>query len=155
MSNLESLVTLKLSGCSELEDIDDFPENLKEIFLAGTVIRKLPSSIVDLSELAILDLKNCKRLRDLPEGMVNLNPLEVLDLSYCSELKVCTSSLPQAKDIRQYRKVDMTTPATENEPQQTLSKLDIRYVVSFILIVLIYVYFIKNMFYLNAYYMVH
>lgn len=118
MSNLKSLVTLKLSGCSKLEAIHDFPQNLKEIYLAETAIRRLPSSIVNLAELATLDLKNCKRLRHLPRGMKNLNPLKFLDLSNCSELKVNINSLPLVIEIR-LDGMFMSAPATEDGAQQT------------------------------------
>lgn len=118
MSNLKSLVTLTLSGCSKLEVIHDFPQNLKEIYLAGTAIRRLPSSTVNLAELATLNLKNCKRLRHLPMGMENLNPLEILDLSNCSELKVNINSLPLAEE-RRLDGMGMSTLATEDEAQQT------------------------------------
>ncbi|ESQ55420.1 hypothetical protein EUTSA_v10026756mg, partial [Eutrema salsugineum] len=100
MSKLKSLVTLKLSGCSELETIPDLPQNLKELFLVGTAIRYLPSSIGYLAELDTLDLKNCKRLRHLPMEMQDLLPLNVLDLSNCSELELIPGSLPKTRDLR-------------------------------------------------------
>ncbi|KAH0853333.1 hypothetical protein HID58_093294, partial [Brassica napus] len=100
MSKLKSLVTLKLSGCSELKTIVDFPQNLKELYLGGTAIRELPSSIGDLAELDTLDLKSCKRLRRLPAEMQNLNPLKVLDILSCTDLEVVTTTLPKARELR-------------------------------------------------------
>ncbi|KAG2261021.1 hypothetical protein Bca52824_068100 [Brassica carinata] len=97
MNKLKSLVTLKLSGCSELKTIVDFPPNLKELYLGGTAIRELPSSIGDLAELDTLDLKNCNRLRHLPVEMQNLNPLKVLDLLSCTDLEIVTLSLHKAR----------------------------------------------------------
>ncbi|CAH8364473.1 unnamed protein product [Eruca vesicaria subsp. sativa] len=54
LSTLTSLTVLNLSGCSELEDIGDLnlPRNLEELYLAGTAIQEVPSSIKYLSELA-------------------------------------------------------------------------------------------------------
>ncbi|KAG2238464.1 hypothetical protein Bca52824_092306 [Brassica carinata] len=101
MSKLKSLVTLKLSGCSELETIVDFPQNLKDLYLGGTAIRLLPSSIGDLAELDTLDLKNCNRLRHLPVEMQNLNPLKVLDILNCTDLELVTTSLPKIIELRQ------------------------------------------------------
>ncbi|KAH0853428.1 hypothetical protein HID58_093203 [Brassica napus] len=100
MSKLKSLVTLKLSGCSELKTIVDFPQNLKELYLGGTAIRELPSSIGDLAELDTLDLKSCKRLRPLPVEMQNLNPLKVLDILSCTDLEVVTTTLPKVRELR-------------------------------------------------------
>ncbi|KAJ4867889.1 Disease resistance protein (TIR-NBS-LRR class) family [Raphanus sativus] len=105
MSKLESLVTLKLSGCSELKTIADLPQNLKELYLGGTAIRELPSSIGDLAELDTLVLKSCKRLRRLPVEMLNLNPLKVLDLLNCTELEVVTTTLPKVRELRQAHKL--------------------------------------------------
>ncbi|EOA12794.1 hypothetical protein CARUB_v10025744mg [Capsella rubella] len=42
MDNLELLKVLDLSGCSELEIIQAFPRNLKELYLAGTAVRQVP-----------------------------------------------------------------------------------------------------------------
>ncbi|CAH8354206.1 unnamed protein product [Eruca vesicaria subsp. sativa] len=101
MSKLKSLVRLKLSGCSELKTIVEFPQNLKELYLGGTAIRVLPSSIADLPELYTLDLKNCNRLRHLPVEMQNMNPLKVLDLLNCTDLELITTSLPKVRELRQ------------------------------------------------------
>ncbi|XP_010439702.1 PREDICTED: probable WRKY transcription factor 19 [Camelina sativa] len=70
--HLESLEVLNLSGCSDLEDLHDFSPNLKELYLAGTAIREMPSSIKELTRLVILDLENCKRLQHLPPSISNL-----------------------------------------------------------------------------------
>ncbi|EOA16009.1 hypothetical protein CARUB_v10004129mg, partial [Capsella rubella] len=52
MSDMTSLTTLKLSGCSMLEKIQDLPENLKELYLTSTAVREYPSSLGDnLSKL--------------------------------------------------------------------------------------------------------
>lgn len=64
--HLESLEVLNLSGCSELEHLEDFSPNLTEIYLAGTAIKEIPSSIVALTRLVTLDLENCNRLQHLP-----------------------------------------------------------------------------------------
>ncbi|ESQ55422.1 hypothetical protein EUTSA_v10027343mg [Eutrema salsugineum] len=99
-NSMKSLVTVKLSGCSELDDIQEFPQNLKELYIpCWHCHNELPSSIGDLADLVILDLKNCKKLRHLPMDMDNLNPLDVLDLSDCSQLDVVTKCLPEAKEL--------------------------------------------------------
>ncbi|KFK40092.1 hypothetical protein AALP_AA3G329500 [Arabis alpina] len=87
MSNLTSLVKLMLSGCSKLKVIQDFPTNLKEIYLAETAIREVPSSICHLIKLVVFNTENCKKLQDLPMEMGNLNSLTTLTLSGCSKLE--------------------------------------------------------------------
>ncbi|CAH8278235.1 unnamed protein product, partial [Arabidopsis lyrata] len=95
MIHLESLEVLNLSGCSDLKEIQDFSPNLKELYLAGTAIRELPSSIEKLTRLVTLDLDNCNQLQKLPQGMSNLKAMVTLKLSGCSNLK----SLPNLDAI--------------------------------------------------------
>ncbi|CAH8346090.1 unnamed protein product [Eruca vesicaria subsp. sativa] len=85
--HLKSLEVLNLSGCSELENLQDFSSNLKELYLAGTAIREIPSSVGDLTRLVTLDLENCERLQHLPPGISNLKAMMTLKLSGCSNLK--------------------------------------------------------------------
>ncbi|CAA7054874.1 unnamed protein product [Microthlaspi erraticum] len=87
MAHLESLEVLNLSGCSELENLQDFSPNLKELYLAGTAITEIPSSIKDLTRLVTLDLEDCKRLQHLPPGISNFKAMMTLKLSGCSYLK--------------------------------------------------------------------
>ena len=76
--HLEALEVLNLSGCLELEDFPDFSPNLKELYLAGTAIREMPSSIGGLSKLVTLDLENCDRLQHLPPEIRNLKVVVTL-----------------------------------------------------------------------------
>ncbi|KAL6316252.1 hypothetical protein AAG906_017799 [Vitis piasezkii] len=74
---LESLQILILSGCSKLEkfpEIRGYMEHLSELYLDGTAIKELPSSIEYASGLVLLDLKNCKNLEseDVQENFGNL-----------------------------------------------------------------------------------
>ncbi|XP_010434403.1 PREDICTED: probable WRKY transcription factor 19 isoform X2 [Camelina sativa] len=87
MVDLTSLKRLNLSGCSELEDIHDFAPNLENIYLAGTAISELPSSVENLTELVTLDLDNCERLQQLPIGISNLEAIVELKLSGCTSLQ--------------------------------------------------------------------
>ncbi|VVB12429.1 unnamed protein product [Arabis nemorensis] len=95
MVDLTSLKLLNLSGCSELEEIQDFAPNLKELYLAGTAIRELPLSIENLTELVTLDLENCTRLQQLPFGINNSRSIVELKLSGCASL----GSLPKLKAL--------------------------------------------------------
>ncbi|KFK24061.1 hypothetical protein AALP_AAs46094U000400 [Arabis alpina] len=70
ISNLNFFVkSTAFKSCSELKSIQDFPRNLKELYLAGTAIKEVPSSLCDLTDLVVLDVGNCKRLQNLPIGM--------------------------------------------------------------------------------------
>ncbi|XP_013662912.2 probable disease resistance protein At4g19520 [Brassica napus] len=98
LSTLTSLAVLNLSGCSELEDIEDLnlPRNLEELYLAGTAIQEVPSSIRHLSGLVILDLQNCKRLRRLPMEISNLKSLVTLKLPRLFTVETGMSNLISA-----------------------------------------------------------
>ncbi|RXH97828.1 hypothetical protein DVH24_010153 [Malus domestica] len=60
---------------------------IRELYLAGTAIVELPSSIKCLFGLVLIQLKNCKRLASLPTSICRLKYLEELDLTGCSALK--------------------------------------------------------------------
>lgn len=90
--HLEHLRVINLSGCVEikstqLEEVQFFPRNLKELYISGTGIREVTSSIMHLTALDVLDLSNGKRLQNLPMGMSNLTSLAKLMLSGCSKLE--------------------------------------------------------------------
>ncbi|CAH2078531.1 unnamed protein product [Thlaspi arvense] len=86
MVDLTFLKLLNMSGCSELEEIQDFAPNLKELYLAGIAIRQLPTSIENLTELGTLDLENCRMLQQLPSGLKNSRCIVELKLSGCTSL---------------------------------------------------------------------
>ncbi|CAN6977021.1 unnamed protein product [Brassica rapa subsp. trilocularis] len=98
LSTLTSLAVLNLSGCSELEDIEDLnlPRNLEELYVAGTAIQEVPLSITYLSELVILDFQNCKRLRRLPMEISNLKSLVTLKLPRLFTVETGMSNLISA-----------------------------------------------------------
>ena len=87
---LKSLKTLILSNCSRLKKLPEIQENkesLMELFLDGSAILELPSSIRCLNGLVSLNLTNCKKLASLPQSICELTSLRILDLCGCSELK--------------------------------------------------------------------
>ncbi|KAK9205263.1 hypothetical protein WN943_015530 [Citrus x changshan-huyou] len=71
LTRLKCLRTLKLSGCSKFRK---FPEiwgsmkDLTELFLDGTSITEVPSSIELLTGLQLLNLNNCNNLVRLPSA---------------------------------------------------------------------------------------
>ena len=90
---LKLLEYIDLYRCSTF---DNLPENLgilkglKKLYLSGTTIKEVPSSIEGLTALTLLILKDCKNLVCLPSTICSLKLLEYLDPSGCSN---CDNSL--------------------------------------------------------------
>ncbi|XP_065638620.1 disease resistance-like protein DSC1 [Quercus suber] len=86
---MESLEILILSGCSSLKRIPELGENMEsvlELYLDGTAITELPTSIENLTRLASLNVEDCKNLMSLPSTFFNMKWLKDLNLSGCSRL---------------------------------------------------------------------
>ena len=94
--SLKLLECLDLFGCS---NCDNFPENLgnlkglKKLYLIGTTINELPSSIEDLTALTFLTCNDCKNLVCLPSTIVCSKLLECLDLSRYSNCEILLEKL--------------------------------------------------------------
>ena len=85
----ESLEILILSKCSNLNRIPEFGENMERVsklYLDGTAITKLPTSIGNLTGLSSLNVRDCKNLMSLPSTFFNMKSLKDLNLSGCSKL---------------------------------------------------------------------
>ncbi|KAH9726186.1 ADP-ribosyl cyclase/cyclic ADP-ribose hydrolase [Citrus sinensis] len=94
--NLEFLTKLDLSGCPKLKRLPEISSgNISWLFLRGTAIEELPSSIERLLRLGYLDLSNCKRLKNLPSSLYRLKSLGVLNLCGCSNLQRLPECLGQ------------------------------------------------------------
>ncbi|KAH9726173.1 ADP-ribosyl cyclase/cyclic ADP-ribose hydrolase [Citrus sinensis] len=94
--NLEFLTKLDLSGCPKLKRLPEISSgNISWLFLRGTAIEELPSSIERLLRLGFLDLSNCKRLKSLPSSLWKLKSLGVLNLCGCSNLQRLPECLGQ------------------------------------------------------------
>ena len=86
---LKSLAFLSCWGCSQLKsfpDIWEVMENLRELYLDGTAIEELPTSIRSLKGLQRLTLSYCKNLVNLPDNIFNLRFLNYLNVNLCSKL---------------------------------------------------------------------
>ena len=62
MLKMESLKVLILFGCSKLKKIPEFGENMQhvlELYLGGTAITKLLTSIGHLTDLVLLNVRDC------------------------------------------------------------------------------------------------
>ncbi|KAH0940601.1 hypothetical protein HID58_000238 [Brassica napus] len=69
MFHLETLEVLDLSGCSELKSIQGFPRNLKELYLVGTAVTKLPPLPWSIE---VLNAHGCMSLVSVPFGFERL-----------------------------------------------------------------------------------
>ena len=77
--SVKLLECLDLSGCLNCDNLPENLENLnglKKLYLSGTTVKKLPSSIECLMALALLTLKVCKNLVCLPKAICSLKLLE-------------------------------------------------------------------------------
>ncbi|XP_030936791.1 TMV resistance protein N-like isoform X1 [Quercus lobata] len=87
---MKSLKILILSNCLKIKTIPEFGENMgrvKDLYLNGTAITKLPTSIGNLSGLVSLDVRDCKNLMSLPSTFFGLTGLKDLNLSGCAKLQ--------------------------------------------------------------------
>nr|ACP30588.1 disease resistance protein [Brassica rapa subsp. pekinensis] len=114
--HLEALEVLNLSGCSELEDLQDFSPNLSELYLAGTAITEMPSSIGGLTRLVTLDLENCNELQHLPPEISNLKAVVSLSAKRPASSK-------DSRDLSSF--VDMASPY-RRYPLKRVIETDIR-----------------------------
>ena len=87
---MESLQILNFSGCSNFEkfpEVQGNMDNLSKLYLNGTAIKRLPSSIEYLHGLTLLNLGKCTSLESLPSCVFKLKSLGTLILSKCLRLK--------------------------------------------------------------------
>ncbi|KAH9782186.1 ADP-ribosyl cyclase/cyclic ADP-ribose hydrolase [Citrus sinensis] len=116
VSSLKCLRTLKLSGCSK---IVKFPEtvisveDLSELFLDGTSITEVPSSIELLTKLQWLNLNDCRSLVRLPSNINGLKSLKTLNLSGCFKLENVPETLGQVESLE---KLDISGTAIRQPP---------------------------------------
>ena len=101
---MESLEILTLSNCSKVKQIPKFGENMKRVcklYLDGTAITKLPTSIEHLTDLSSINLRDCKNLVCLPNTIFNLKLLKDVDISGCSKLERLPENLGNAESIEE------------------------------------------------------
>ncbi|XP_044475283.1 disease resistance protein RPV1-like [Mangifera indica] len=99
LCNLTSLRELNLSGLSNLKMVPEFPPEILELYLDGTAVKELSSSIGKVSSLIRLSLRNCSSLESLPNGLCTLTSLEELDLSGSSNLKMVPEFPPEILEL--------------------------------------------------------
>ena len=86
---MKSLEILILSGCSKIKRIPEFIENMERLsilHLDGTAVTQLPSTVEHLTNLASLNLRDCKNLVCLPSIICNFKSLKDIRVTRCSKL---------------------------------------------------------------------
>ncbi|KAA8535694.1 hypothetical protein F0562_030697 [Nyssa sinensis] len=99
---LPSLEILILSSCSKLGKFPEIcgnMEHLSELYLDGTAIKGLPSSIEHLTNLSLIDLRNCENLRTLSSGICMLKHIRTLPVSGCSRLDKLPENLGEMEGL--------------------------------------------------------
>ncbi|XP_031284745.1 disease resistance protein RPP2B-like [Pistacia vera] len=110
---VQDLVNLKYVDLSYSKHMTEIPNlsrasNLKELRLlrCSSLLKIAPSSIRNLTELAMLDLGGCTKLISLPDGFGKLKSLKYLDLYKCSKLERLPDDFGDLKALETLRTGD-------------------------------------------------
>ncbi|CAA7061465.1 unnamed protein product [Microthlaspi erraticum] len=96
---LKSLETVGMSGCSSLMHFPEISWSTRRLYLNGTEIEELPSSISRLSCLVELDMSDCERLRTLPSSVRHLVSLKSMNLEGCKQLENLLDTLQDLSSL--------------------------------------------------------
>ena len=98
---LKRLVSLDMSGCSELQEFPPISHmsSLKFLIFSGcTKLRRFPEIKGDMdSKIVSIDIRDCKSLTSTSLKLRNLISLRSLKVSGCSRLEELPKSLPYLK----------------------------------------------------------
>ncbi|CAK7331754.1 unnamed protein product [Dovyalis caffra] len=126
---MTSLDVLCLKDCPNIKDFPAVPMNMKYLYLSGTAIKRvLPSSVENLSQLVVLDLSLCARLKGLPSSISQLKCLAELNLSGCSKLENLPNSIYDLESLQtlylyRCRRLDRF-PENSGNLENTINHLD-------------------------------
>ena len=101
MESLEILTFFGYLKLNKFPEVQGNMEHLAELSLEGTLIKGLPSSIENLTGLALLNLKECKRLQSFPRSIFKLQSLKTLVLSNCTRLKKLPDMLENKESLKE------------------------------------------------------
>ena len=105
---LKSLKYFYLTGCSRLEKLPDFHQEmecLQILYLDRSDIREVPSSIEHLTKLDTLSLFECKNLQNLPDSIYKLQQLRILGTSTTKLRPTCNSFDSSSKYFQHYENI--------------------------------------------------
>ncbi|XP_044475739.1 disease resistance-like protein DSC1 [Mangifera indica] len=106
--NLKSLRWLDLSGLSNLKAVPEISCNIEELYLDGTVIKELSSTIENVSNLERLSLRNCSSLESLPNGICKLKFLKYLCISGCLKIDRLPEDIGNLEGLEALEADDLT-----------------------------------------------
>ncbi|KAK3170492.1 hypothetical protein Dsin_032663 [Dipteronia sinensis] len=111
MRHFTSLDKLDLHGCSNITEFPDVSKEIVLLYLSETGIEEVPSFVERLTNLRVLSLENCKRLKKVSSCIFQLNLEDNaslgmagrLDLSGCSKLEKFVEVLENEGMLPSYR----------------------------------------------------
>ncbi|KAJ4723405.1 putative disease resistance protein (TIR-NBS-LRR class) [Melia azedarach] len=92
-------IAIDLSSCVKLTEFPEISGKITELNLSGTAIEEVPSSVDSLTDLKILYLRSCARLKILPTSICKLKSLQELSLPHCSKLESFPEILEKMKRL--------------------------------------------------------
>ncbi|XP_010537832.1 PREDICTED: protein SUPPRESSOR OF npr1-1, CONSTITUTIVE 1-like [Tarenaya hassleriana] len=119
--NLRALRSLHADGCPSLKEFPFISENVEELSLDETSIEEVPQDIELLSNLRVLYLSGCKRLKNLPGTIRNLDSLTELLLTDCPNITL----FPEVGN--NIEKLSLKGTAIEEVPSTIGDKSRLRY----------------------------
>ncbi|XP_044475437.1 disease resistance-like protein DSC1 [Mangifera indica] len=132
LCNLTSLRQLDLSGLSNLKMVPEFLPEILELYLDGTAVEKLSSSIGKVSSLIRFSLRNCSSLESLPNTIDKLKSLKYLCMSGCSKLERLPDDLGKLESLEAIEASGITVKELPSvmavlSPLQFLKRLELNY----------------------------
>ncbi|XP_047173461.1 TMV resistance protein N-like [Vigna umbellata] len=113
---MDSLEELILSGCSKIEKLPEFGDNMKSLSLLNVEncinLLSLPNSICNLRSLRKLYVSGCSRISTLPDGMNENESLEELYVSG-TDIREIPSCLEKLRELSFGGRKE-TTPKSQN-----------------------------------------
>ncbi|KAL5845751.1 hypothetical protein ACOSQ3_009275 [Xanthoceras sorbifolium] len=85
--HLNNLRYLSLYSCKKFRSFSEIAGNIETLYLSGSAIEEVPSSIGSLTKLTDLDFLNCKRLQHISSNICKLKSLPRLSFWGCSNLE--------------------------------------------------------------------
>ncbi|KAI9084094.1 hypothetical protein K1719_033950 [Acacia pycnantha] len=123
---MKCLETLIFSGCFKIRQLPEFGQSMKcltKLKVEETGITKLPQSLVNLCQLVVLNVRNCKNLVCLPNVIQFLKSLKILNISGCPKLSRLPENLNENVALEE---LDASGTALKEVPSSILCLKNLR-----------------------------